>query len=470
MLRLTLSGQSPSRSNLHLHLPCVSVANYFLLLVMSCSLGSFPHVVYAEELSFAEMYRLASINEPSLEIAKYDVDSAKSKKDQALGKLFPQASVFAQWSENRLSYEAFESPGLNDSSYPGQRYGLTIRQPLLAVSDGLEVNRQALLYEVSKDELQSAAAGLLSGLLTAYLGALMAAEEVELLEAEISAVETQLEESEALYAKNLVSVTQVLDTQSRRDALRADLIMAKGNEAVAREGLIAFTGIKGTAPLPVQENFGLLNRFENPEEAAETANFANPLIAAAEKSVSAAQKAVMREKSRWIPSLAVSYSFQHSDVGFDNQRSNARDVSTIAVDFQYPLFEGGAKFARIRGASADYNIAKTRLRAQILDIETKARSAWLVFEAASERVVSARQTVTSSEVSVMATRGSVKAGTAKFTDVLLALANYSRARRDLVDARFFYAQAWVELELLAGGMPDGLAMKLSSQFHPGHPK
>ena len=50
-------------------------------------------------------------------------------------------------------------------------------------------------------------------------------------------------------------------------------------------------------------------------------------------------------------------------------------------------------------------------------------------------------------------RRAAKAGTVRYTDVLLALAQQSRALRDLIDARFFYTQAWVELELASGAEP-----------------
>ena len=57
------------------------------------------------------------------------------------------------------------------------------------------------------------------------------------------------------------------------------------------------------------------------------------------------------------PRRILNYSFQHSDVGFDNQRVPSRDTSTLALQFQYPIFEGGAKRARMQGVTAEYNAA-----------------------------------------------------------------------------------------------------------------
>ncbi len=424
----------------------------------------FPTLVRAEQLSFLDAYLLAVDNAPDIEVAKFRVDGAKARKDEALAALFPQANLFAQWSENRLSYE-IESPIYANRDYPGKRYGISVRQPLLAVADGLEVNRRDLMYQLSRDEFRVAEAQLLEQVVAAYLDILMSDAEVVLLEDELSAVEIQLKESKALYAKSLLPVTQVLETESRLDALTADLVLAKGNMAVTREVLVRFTGLRGGEPLNVQENIALLGRFADPEAVAQTALSSDPAIAAAQRNVSVAEKAVLREKSRWIPDLALTYNFQRSDVGFDNLSSPSRDTSSIALDFRYPIFEGGARFARLRGVQAEYSTAVTSLRAQELDTEARARSAWLVFDAASERFLSSKQALKSARINVTGTQRAVKAGTAKYTDVLLALAQRSRAQRDLIDARFFYVRSWIELELAAGASPNLVAETLSKTIH-----
>ena len=114
---------------------------------------------------------------------------------------------------------------------------------------------------------------------------------------------------------------------------------------------------------------------------------------------------------------------------------------------------------------AEYSTAITSLRAQELDTEARARSAWLVFDAASERFLSSKQALKSARINVAGTQRAVKAGTAKYTDVLLALAQRSRAQRDLIDARFFYVRSWIELELAAGTSPNLVAETLSKTIH-----
>ena len=88
-------------------------------------------------------------------------------------------------------------------------------------------------------------------------------------------------------------------------------------------------------------------------------------------------------------------------------------------------------------------------------------------QAASERVNAARQAVKTSKTNLDASRKAVKAGTARVTDVLMAMAQNTRAERDLSAARFQRAMGWLELELATGVDPVLLAPKLSDALHRG---
>ena len=79
--------------------------------------------------------------------------------------------------------------------------------------------------------------------------------------------------------------------------------------------------------------------------------------------------------------------------------------------------------------------------------------------------MAAKQAVKSSAVQVVASRKAVKAGTARITDVLVALAQSTRATRDLSQAQASYALAWVELKMAVSTSPVGLARELSVALH-----
>ncbi len=58
-------------------------------------------------------------------------------------------------------------------------------------------------------------------------------------------MQQQLRETEALYERKLVRVTDYLETQARADQVRTDLIDAENQAALAREELSALDGYAG---------------------------------------------------------------------------------------------------------------------------------------------------------------------------------------------------------------------------------
>lgn len=417
------------------------------------------------EFSLQEAYELARDSYPQLAIARLRVDGAEADKDEAQGRFFPQVSLFGEWSQNKVRYESNELLQLPSQDYPGERYGMQLRSPLFNMRAFREYERQGELVNQTQEELRVAEAELLRVLVEVFLSALLAVEDLAQLESEADALESQLQEAQALYEKSLLPVTQVLETQTRVDTLRADIIESRGKVALSRERLFQLTGIQAVAPLEVVDQILLSSSVASAESAAAIAVQFDAAVAAAQEAVSAARKGIQREKGSWWPEIDFVYNSQFSDVGFDNLTSPPRSSESYSVSFRYPLFEGGAGSARLRGAWAEFYSAQQQLEATKRESMGRARAAWVNLETATERVQATRQAVKTAEVNVDASRKAVRAGSAKPTDVLLALAQSTRANRDLNEARFQRAMSWLELELATGADPVALTPGFSTALH-----
>ena len=448
-------------------------AHFFLALCFAAALGGSvcSSVVMASEtrelaeFSLHEAYELARDSYPQLAIARLRVDGAEADKDEAQGRFFPQVSLFGEWSQNKVRYESNELLQLPSQDYPGERYGMQLRSPLFNMRAFREYERQGELVNQTQEELRVAEAELLTVLVEVFLSALLVVEDLAQLESEADALESQLQEAKALYEKSLLPVTQVLETQTRVDTLRADIIESRGNVALSRERLFQLTGDQAVTPLKVLDQIRLSSAVSSAESAAEIAVQFDPAVSAAREAVSAARKGIQREKGSWWPEIDFVYNSQFSDVGFDNLTSPPRSSESYSVSFRYPLFEGGAGSARLRGAWADFYSAQQQLEATKRESMGRARAAWVNLQTATERVQATRQAVKTAEVSVDASRKAVRAGSAKPTDVLLALAQSTRAKRDLNEARFRRAMSWLELELATGADPVALTPGFSSALH-----
>lgn len=414
-------------------------------------------------LSLQDAYALSLKSAPEVALARYSVDGAAASKDVALGGILPQVSVFGQWSKNEVKYES--QLYSQNRNYPGERYGIQFSQALLNVPDGIEALRRDLLYEQSLDELDVAEAELLSNLVKSYLGVLWADLQLAAFESELDALEVSLSQALALQEKNLVPINQVFELQARVDSLKADVILAEGEVEIALEALSKLTLVRESHPLPVSDTISLIGHYATADEAATAAIANSPAVSVAETAMEAAKRGVDKERGRWIPTVDLRYNFQYSDVGFDNLVSPPRDTSTISVNINYPLFEGGARAAKLRGAWAEYYAAQTRLDAQKRESASRARAAWLKLEASSSRIEASRKAENSAGINLESAQTAFKLGASSVTDVVVALAQQTKAKRDAGIARFEYALAWVELELAVGANPESLSVVLSKALH-----
>ncbi len=437
--------------------------NFTKIVFLAVLLLPWASHVRGEELNFLKTFELARENALDLNLARYQVDIALANKEVASARLFPQINLFGQRSENDLSYD--NNSVYQDMNYPGTRVGLSFRQPILNASDFSEAGRQKFLLDLSRNNLVITENRLLDELLRTFLDVLLTEAVVEQIKTEIKALVVQLREAQALYVRKLIPVTQVLETQARLDTLRADATTASADVVVAKGELSKFVGGKSITPLAVKDRISLMPSLSSEEDAVLRAIQNSLVVASAEVSLAAARKGVDRERGSWIPNIDLVYNFQHSDVGFDNLSSPARDTSTIALGFNYPIFEGGAGAARLRGAWAEVFSAEAELKAARLEVEAEARTAWLRLEATGERVLASRRALSAASKNVEAAEKAVKAGTARVTDVLLALAQKTRAEGNLNAASAEYALTWTQLELATGASPKRLAIALSAALH-----
>ena len=247
---------------------------------------------------FFDAYELAQSAAPDLAVARYRVELADSDRATAFGRIMPQVTLFGQFSDNRIEYDSELSVADQNFTDRGTAYSSVSHYStcLMVRSFCLE-----FVKKQSQNEFAVAEAELLSLLMETFLGVLLADADLEQYETELKALERQLKEATALYERSLLPVTEVLETQTRTDTLRADLIMARGNTLIAREELSQLTGEDVEALASVADTFTLVNRFPSALAASQQASLNSPVVAAAEAAVDAARKQVDRERARRYP-------------------------------------------------------------------------------------------------------------------------------------------------------------------------
>ncbi|MDA9191363.1 TolC family protein [bacterium] len=412
-------------------------------------------------ISLQDAFLAARESSPVFRAAGFKVDAAEAERYVARGQVLPQVSLFGEWSDNSIRYDSPLSGVYGEQNYPGERYGFQLRQSLFNMSRWREIERANAEFDRERNNLEQAEIELLQAVTEAYLKVAVADQTVQQFKMESDALKQQLGAARALYQRALMPITQLLETQTRFESVSADLIDANGEAAVAREELISLVGFRNFYLMPINSDVVLDTHAVSATQVAQMAVENSPAIAAAQDGVEAARVTIEREKGSWWPEIDLVVSQQYSDVGFDNLSSPPRTTDSVSLAISYPLIQGGAGSARIRGAWAKFYGARQELERIRRLLNTQSRSAWVRFEAANDRLRAVKRAITSAEVNVDAAEKSVKAGTARLTDVLLALAQSTAVNRDYAYAQFQRVSAWLELELISGAEPQAIAAQLS---------
>ncbi len=410
-----------------------------------CTCGA----VVAQPASLYDVYAEALQADPRVKIAQHKVEMGKAQEDSAFGALLPQANVAAQFSDNDVEYD---TDLIEDQSFNGERYSVQVRQMLFNWSTLSTRAKAEQLVAQRESELLDVMSMLLVDVSERYFNVLLADGGVELLRAEGELVRQQLRETEELYKRKLVRVTDYLETQARVDKVRTDLIEAENEAALAREELSALTGSYVGDLLPIREDFTLPSLENSMEYWTELSMHNNPLLASKREAVMVAHEAVQEQKGGHYPTFDLIYSYQRSDVGFDNQTSPQRDTEYIGVDINLPLFAGGATSARVREAWSQYYIAREEEEAARREVLKLTRGAWLNTRSSRKRIDAAALSVKSAIKSYEAMSKSFSYGVVKAADGLAALHSRTRAERDFQDALYGYLVNWLALKRESGSL------------------
>jgi outer membrane protein len=187
-----------------------------------------------------------------------------------------------------------------------------------------------------------------------------------------------------------------------------------------------------------------------PDAWLEQARQQNLSVLAAQAAAESARQEIRRQRAGHYPTLDLNASTSYFDRDFGGVVPQERHDSTLGLQLNIPLYEGGAVNSRTREARDRFEEAQYLLQQEVRAAELETRNAFRGIRTDIAQVKALAESLRSTEIAVEAEEAGFEVGTRTIVDVLNAQRENFLARLNYARARYQYVVDQLRLKRAAG--------------------
>ncbi|PJG47695.1 hypothetical protein CAF53_05130 [Sphingobium sp. LB126] len=317
-------------------------------------------------------------------------------------------------------------------------------------------------------DLRGTEASIFSQVVAAYMDVIRNSAVVALNQANVRALEVNLQATSDRFEVGDVTRTDVAQSESRLALARSDLQGAESNLITARENYIALVGevpenLEPPPPLP-----GLP---ASADTAVQVALKDNPDILAAKKLREAQEYDVRAAKGTVLPTVSA-----FTQAGYTNYLDTLTSSATgsqinkqaaAGVQLNIPFYQGGRPAAQVRRNQALESQAMEKEIEVERSVIAQARSAYASWQASLESIQSNQKAVDAANLSLEGVRAENSVGSRTILDILNAEQEAVNAKVQLVTARRnAYVAGFTLLAAMGHAEADDLSLEAGTLYDP----
>ena len=395
-------------------------------------------------------YESAVDSDPTLRAAAANRDALLEADDQALAQLLPNVSLNGNFSRNRFDDR---TAGGNVAYSTDQIYDLSVTQTLFRWDQFVAQRQADNQVAQALAEYSTAVQDLIIRLAEAYFDALAARDSLSFARAELNAIDRQLEQAKERFELGLIAITDVHEAQARYDLAVSQEIEAEGQVDSAREALYEITGELNVPINPLNESMELLQPEPKDSGVWVDKSLDNNLdLVALRAALQAARQEVKRQRAGHYPTVDATASLSYREQSFGGAIPLERIDSSIGIQVNIPLFQGGGTSSRTREAHHRFIESQENLKRVRRQARRQTRDAFRGVVSGIAQVRALEQALFSTETALEAAEASFEVGTRTIVDVLDAQRERFSAQRDLARARYDYLLSTLRLKQAAGSL------------------
>jgi len=425
----------------------------------------------ARPLGLLQTWQAAIVNDPTLRAARAAAVAGRERLPQAQSQLRPSLQFSASRFKNESERDSVNFLGqaqTTNERYFSQNETLTLRQPLYRQPQEAAVRQAGYLVQDTEAVLARETQNLGVRVAGTYLEAMLARDQLALVQAQQIFLTTQLDAARKGLAAGFGTRTDVDEVQARLDLNRAQELEALQQLELSRRQVQALVN------RPVGELARLdpaRLQLQSPEPASVDEWVALALAASPEERSLQAQRDAAREemakaRAGHLPTLDLVAQWQRSRSENFNSPQTGYVNGSVGLQLNVPLYQGGYVDSVSRQVQAEYLRAGELMEALRLDLGIRVHKEHRGVTEGIARVRALEVAVRSADVAVDSARRSVAAGTRTVLDVLNAEQQRVQALRDLAQARYMTLMATVRLQALAGRIDEVAMAQVGAAFEP----
>ena len=405
-------------------------------LLMSAGLYCVP--VQADDL--VDVFVAAKDNDAVVGAARASYRADKERVPQARSSLLPSIVASASTTktetdipgDNSLQSQVLRK-GYNDNGWNAQ-----LRQPVLNLSSWFGYNSAKAFVKASSFALAAQEQDLIVRVAEAYLNILRTRDRLDTTNAEVTAVQRQLEQVQQRFDVGLVAITDVLESQAAYDAALVRQIQAETDHYISFETLRTLTGRDYDELATLSEQLPIVDPDPMDEEAWVAAALRSNLgVRAAMEQLNSAKSDARARLSDYAPTVDATVTRTNNNNGNPlTQQFSPEETETTIYGLQVtlPIFQGGRTTSRMREGRARAEQSREQLLNQRRTVVRNTRNLYKSVSTDVVRVQARLKAIRSAQSALEATQTGYEVGTRNIVDVL-------QAQQRLFDSQFAYADS-----------------------------
>ena len=418
--------------------------------------------------NLADVYELALKNDPLLKAAEATYRAGKENRSQGIAGLLPTLSVggSTNWNEYRVEEQIIDQ-------YNSNSYLASLNQPIFRLDKWFQFERGTALSEAASAEFAYQQQETMIRVASAYFNVLNSIDSLNAARAEEKAIGRQKDLAKKRFDVGLAAITEVQETQAAFDLTVVSRIAREAQLDSARESLTSIVGRDIKLLSPLSDNFEISLPDPLDRESWVSLGLKNNYqLKAAKLQRDAAQASARSTASNHLPQVDLvgrvskSTSKQGKFGGFIQNPlfGVEQDTRQYSIQFNLPLYAGGAISSARRQAYANYDRSKEQAiyaeRSTVRDV----RSNHFGVQTQVANVTARKQALASAESALEATQIGYEVGTRNTVDLLDAQKRLFQAQRDYASSRYDYIISMLRLKASVGSLSPKDLMNISNQM------